>query len=238
MQSSPESPPNLSADKTPRQSCEVRRAQIIEAAFRLFSQNGFQGTTTKEIAAETGINEALIFRYFHSKQELYSAILDYGSNQASSALWLVELSSASEQRDDEALFYGIAQRLVGDYELKRQFIRLILYSGLERHELSRMCRERHRAPLEKFLEDYISLRQREGAFGGVDARAAALGFIGMCSHHAMLHVLFGPEWRGITDEQAEAAFTRVFLDGLRCTRGRASAQPGIEQSLSSKEKVR
>ena len=62
---------------TPRLPAEDRRRQLLETALGLFSKKGFDGTTTKEIAAAAGVTEAIIFRHFPTKQELYSAVLDY-----------------------------------------------------------------------------------------------------------------------------------------------------------------
>lgn len=219
-----------------RLSEEIRRAQVIEAAIRLFAQRGFQGTTTKQIAEEAGINEALIFRYFHSKQELYSAILDYGTSQVSTERWIEELQPYAERRDDEGLFSGLAHRLIENHALKESFWRLTLYSALEKHELARMCRARQGAPLEDFLTNYIRTRQCDGAFTGLDARTVALSFIGMCSHHVMLSILFGTECSGITNGQAEETFARVFLEGLRTsqTKSKSGRRSSVQESIGSK----
>ena len=56
---------------------EDRRHQILHVAVTLFSQRGFGGTTTKEIAQAAGVSEAMVFRHYATKQELYSAILDH-----------------------------------------------------------------------------------------------------------------------------------------------------------------
>lgn len=53
-----------------------RRVGILEAATRCFADRGFAGTTTASVAAESGINEALVFRHFGSKQELFLACVD------------------------------------------------------------------------------------------------------------------------------------------------------------------
>jgi len=45
-----------------------RKVQIIEVATRLFARQGFQGTTTKQIAEHAGVTEALIFRHFGTKE--------------------------------------------------------------------------------------------------------------------------------------------------------------------------
>src|SRR5437762_11965590 len=59
-----------------RMAGEDRRLQILRVAMSLFSQRGFRGTTTKEIALAAGVSEAMVFRHFATKEELYSAILD------------------------------------------------------------------------------------------------------------------------------------------------------------------
>lgn len=50
-----------------------RRAQIIESARRVFAQKGFAAARTRDIAAEAGVNEAMLYRHFPSKEELFEA---------------------------------------------------------------------------------------------------------------------------------------------------------------------
>src|ERR1035438_4963630 len=57
-----------------------RRLQLVETALDFFSRKGFGGTTTKEIAAAAGVTEAIIFRHFPSKQDLYNAVIDHHHN--------------------------------------------------------------------------------------------------------------------------------------------------------------
>jgi AcrR family transcriptional regulator len=53
-----------------------RQRLLIEAATECFAERGFGGTTTARIAAAAGINEALVFRHFGTKQALYLACID------------------------------------------------------------------------------------------------------------------------------------------------------------------
>ncbi|MEK7313157.1 MAG: TetR/AcrR family transcriptional regulator, partial [Deltaproteobacteria bacterium] len=59
-----------------RISGEERKERIVRAAENLFSKKGFKGTTTKEVAKAAGISEAVIFRYFADKSDLYAAIIN------------------------------------------------------------------------------------------------------------------------------------------------------------------
>lgn len=52
-----------------------RRAQIIAAARRVFSQHGYDGAKTLQIAREANVSEALVYRHFPSKLALYRAVL-------------------------------------------------------------------------------------------------------------------------------------------------------------------
>ncbi|AYM04080.1 TetR/AcrR family transcriptional regulator [Levilactobacillus yiduensis] len=47
----------------------------LTAAMALFSENGFDGTSTVQVAEEAGVSQATIFKYFHTKQDLLLAIV-------------------------------------------------------------------------------------------------------------------------------------------------------------------
>lgn len=50
------------------------RSAILDAAERLFSAHGFYGVTTRQVAAEAGVDAALIHYYFGTKRELFDAV--------------------------------------------------------------------------------------------------------------------------------------------------------------------
>jgi AcrR family transcriptional regulator len=54
----------------------MRRESIIEAAWKLFEQNGFEQTTVERIAALAELGKGTIYSYFKSKEEIFIAILE------------------------------------------------------------------------------------------------------------------------------------------------------------------
>jgi TetR/AcrR family transcriptional regulator len=52
------------------------RAVILSAAGRVFAKSGLAGARTNAIAAAAGVNKALLYYYFRSKQELYEAVVE------------------------------------------------------------------------------------------------------------------------------------------------------------------
>jgi AcrR family transcriptional regulator len=65
----------LIADVLGRQLIEVRRAQILNAAARVFAEKGFSRATTREIAEAAGVSEGTIYNYFDSKEDLLIGIM-------------------------------------------------------------------------------------------------------------------------------------------------------------------
>lgn len=52
------------------------RAAILAAAERVFARSGLAGARTDLIATEAGVNKALLYYYFQSKERLYQAVLE------------------------------------------------------------------------------------------------------------------------------------------------------------------
>ena len=59
-----------------RLKADERRRQLLGIAKKMFSQHGFENTSTRSIAAAAGVTEAIVFRHFKSKEDLYRQILD------------------------------------------------------------------------------------------------------------------------------------------------------------------
>lgn len=84
-----------------------RRIQILEAAIKIFGQEGFYDAKIESIAATAGIAKGTIYQYYGSKEELIQASLDFmvdrfedkyieGSKEMDSAIdrlkWLIHIS--------------------------------------------------------------------------------------------------------------------------------------------------
>lgn len=55
---------------------EDRRIQILNSALEVFVEQGYNGTTTQDIAKHSNISEVTLFRYFSSKQEIYMEAIE------------------------------------------------------------------------------------------------------------------------------------------------------------------
>jgi AcrR family transcriptional regulator len=132
-----------------------RRLQLLRVAMHLFSQRGFRGTTTKEIALAAGVSEAMVFRHFATKEELYSAILDHKACVHESMEPLQVVAQAIAAKDDRAVFEGLALDALNQHDCDPEFHRLLLHSALEEHELAQMFWEKFVKQVYRTLRGYI-----------------------------------------------------------------------------------
>ncbi len=198
---------------TRRLPADERRVQVLREASRLFGSHGFNGTTTRDIAAAVGITEAALYRYYPSKEAMYAAILD---ERAASSDLLESVEPLARAGDDRAVFTGIALTLLRSVEADPSILRLILYSALEGHELSLPFQEKRILRLREFLTTYIERRARDGAFRAIDPFLTARAFMSMLVGQLIGRHVFGQrEPSAQSPEQVAETFVSIFLDGMR-----------------------
>ena len=60
---------------------ERRREQILRSAERLFAGTGLRSTTTAALAKAAGISEAILYRHFSDKQQLFEKVVERNTQQ-------------------------------------------------------------------------------------------------------------------------------------------------------------
>jgi len=193
-----------------------RRLQILRLAVRLFSQRGFRGTTTKEIAMAAGVSEAMVFRHFANKEVLYSAILDQKACVHDTLDPRQAVAEAMERKDDRAVFEGIALEALNQHDADPEFQRLLLHSALEEHDLAQMFWEKFVRQVYRSLGNYIRERQEEGAIVEVEPAVVVRAFIGMVMHHSLNNNLWDRQRSllKISNQVAAREFAGILLNGI------------------------
>jgi TetR/AcrR family transcriptional regulator len=196
-----------------------RKQQLLETALDVFSQKGFEGATTKEIAVAAGITEAIIFRHFPSKQALYTAVLDYKLQSHAQSPWLARVEACMDADDDEGLFRTMALHVLKTYRTDTRFERMLLFAALEGHELALMHFRQHAVPFFQSLEKYVRRRQTAGALAKIKPACMLVAMFGMVNQYGHDTQMFGFPRCG-SDEEVADAFVSILMDGVRRPRSR------------------
>ncbi|MEV0995193.1 TetR/AcrR family transcriptional regulator [Nonomuraea sp. NPDC050202] len=92
------------ASDTPTRSRRNRRAEILEAAARLFAARGFHGVSIEDIGAAVGVSGPALYRHFDGKDALLSEmLLDVSSRLRESAITVVTGSAGPDETLDALL---------------------------------------------------------------------------------------------------------------------------------------
>ena len=193
-------------------SCE-RRAQILRVATKLFAKQGFNGTTTREIAERVGVKETILFRLFPSKRELYWAVIDE-KTRAISGRQLLERQLAAVT-DERKMFAAITRDILERNTKDSTLTRLLLFSGLEEHGLSERFFQTYIAEYYEVLANYVRRRIRAGAYRQMDPMLSARSFLGMVFNYFLIQELFGAHRHHKFDiRHVSETLTNIWLDGM------------------------
>ena len=156
-----------------------RRTAVVETACRVFAKSSYRGSTTAQIARETGVTEPVLYRHFASKRELYLACLVAAWDQLR-LLW----EKALEREEDPAMWVAT---LGQTYLQGRAADRIILIDlwiqalteAADDLEIRRGLREQVRE-VHSFVADVIRRAQQAGGIvPDRDADAEAWIFISL-----------------------------------------------------------
>src|SRR3954471_15479210 len=82
------------------------RQDILDAALDLFAENGFFGTSMREIARAVGVRESALYHHFTSKEALFEALMNEAAMEAIAGIATV--FEQSVQEDLRTLFERLA----------------------------------------------------------------------------------------------------------------------------------
>jgi AcrR family transcriptional regulator len=178
-------------DRSPRSEYADRtRNALLEAALNLFSANGYDETTTDEIAASAGVSARTFFRYFPTKE----SVLFFGEYDFIDAVSGVYLAQPEELSDFEALANSFALLAPG---LKRIRKRIGQYHEAVESSLVLVGRERkiHEANAETVAK-VIADRRRLPA---PDSECRLLAAVGMLLIERALNQWVSTPGRAVDD---------------------------------------
>jgi len=167
-----------------------RRQQILDTATRLFSNDGYQRVTMKQLAEACGVTEAALYKHFESKAQIYAAVLESIESRLEDA---DVLNGLGDTDDVEKLLRGLARHILSFFGENEYLYRLLLYSALEGHEKAQHVFTVIRGRYIQFLSARLDVLRERGMIAEKNNEITARCFIGMVFDCALGFSL----WRGM-----------------------------------------
>ncbi len=198
---------------------DKRKAEIVEAAARVFSKKGFGGARMDDIVQETGLSKGLLYWYFKSKDALIVALLERLMRpELNRVRTLADAGGPARER-----LVAFAESMVKDIALMERLMPITFefYSVAFRNKVMKKA-------FQEFFRIFIDGIQRvieqgitAGEFRAVDSRRIALAIMASMEGNLLLWVFD----RSMADLAQLRLSTDLILRGIeRGDRKRASTR--------------
>jgi len=186
------------------------QASILQSALEIFSEQGFEGASTREIAAHAGVHHALIKYHFESKDALWRAAVSFLFKRQAEELRLPAPDDPAygSYRD----FAKAVIRAVVLYSARHpEHARLMVQESVRDSERFRWAADAFIVEARKAAEAFVLLCQKEGILPKVSVPASVYIFVGA----AQLFYTLAPEVRRVWGvDPSDPAVIEAHADAL------------------------
>ena len=190
----------------------LRRAEILEAAVKVFAAKGFHSASVAEIAAASGFAIGTLYQIFESKEQIYTAMLTEKLTMMYAGIRAAVEEEADCVRKIELLIASHFQYVEENSEFCSIFVR---GDYLSLSEGSAEIRNRMRSDYSlhvSFIEDVMRDGIRTGILKKIDPPLMAAALTGIVNSYAS-------KWLTVAQKESlksKVPFVRdIFLEGVR-----------------------
>lgn len=192
------------------QSADSSRDRILQAAQRLFARQGFDGTTTRDLAQAAGVAEGTLFRHFSNKKAILVEVATQG--------WIEILTDLLTELSEMGSYKAVAQvmqRRMWNFQKNADLMRVCFMEAQFHPELRDRVQSEVIGKMTDVAEAFFQTAMERGIYRPMNPRLVAQVFLGMFaisgfSHNTLMEPNASPQQM---KEMAEG-LAEIFLNGV------------------------
>jgi TetR/AcrR family transcriptional repressor of mexJK operon len=193
-----------------------KRQAILDAARRTFIANGYSGASMEAIAEAAPVSKPTLYSHFHSKQELFAAVIAGQCEALLNTLSRVQTERLEPVAGLKAIARALVELIYADEALK--LYRLIIAEQQHFPELGELVYRSGVDPVYKQLSSYLTELRKRNILRIVDVETSSQLFLGMLQGRKHFRCLLGLQ-AGLSEADKEhlvEAAVSLFLKGHGC----------------------
>jgi len=199
-------------DFTPRQ------RDLLEAALRVMSAKGFDGSRTREIAKEAGVSEATLFKNFPTKLEILMALLRPFLSTVIRPTMIASVKQVIEAHKGaplEETLREIMRDRIALFRARGPLIKTLLLEAIRHTEIRDMIQKQVVPEIFSAVESVLDAAQARGELAQRDRRTTVRIFLSTVIGYLALSESF-PEQLGASSDEVEIdAMVGILLHGIQ-----------------------
>ncbi len=194
----------------PPQSEESSRTRILKAAERLFATQGFDGTTTRDLAQSAGVAEGTLFRHFANKKAILIEVATQG--------WVEILTDLLTELSEMASYKAVAQvmrRRMWNFQKNADMMRVCFMEAQFHPDLRDRIQFEVIAKMTDVAEAFFQTAMEKGIYRPMNTKVVAQVFLGMFAIAGFSHkTLMEPEASPQQMQEMAEGLADIFLNGV------------------------
>ncbi|MDX1976424.1 MAG: TetR/AcrR family transcriptional regulator [Pseudanabaenaceae cyanobacterium bins.68] len=186
------------------------RSKILQSAQKLFSRQGFDGTTTKDLATDAGVAEGTLFRHFTNKKAILIEVATDGWNQILTDL-LAELCEMGSYK----AIAQVMRRRMGSMRENMDVMRVCFMEVQFHPELREEVQAKVIDKMTETAEIYFSEAIAKGVYrSSLDPKVVAKVFVGMFAVAGFSNETLSKGGSPFELQQMAEGISDIFLHGV------------------------
>ncbi|QNP29520.1 TetR/AcrR family transcriptional regulator [Cylindrospermopsis curvispora] len=186
------------------------RSRILIAALRLFASQGFDGTTTRDLAHAAGVAEGTLFRHFANKKAILVEVATNG--------WVEILTDLLTELSEMGSYKAIAQvmrRRMWNMQKNVDLMRVCFMEVQFHPDLQDRIQTEVIDKMTSVAEAFFQTAMDRGVYRQMDAKLVAKVFLGMFAIAGFSHqTLIDPNASPQDMQQMAEGLADIFLNGV------------------------
>jgi AcrR family transcriptional regulator len=186
------------------------RGRILQAARRLFASQGFDGTTTRDLAQAAGVAEGTLFRHFPNKKAILVEVATAG--------WVEILTDLLTELSEMGSYKAVAQvmrRRMWNMQKSADLMRVCFMEAQFHPDLRDRIQSEVIDKMTDVAEAFFQTAMDKGIYRQMDAKLVAKVFLGMFAIAGFSHnTLMEPDAPPQQIQQMAEGLADIFLNGV------------------------
>lgn len=212
----PEKPWRLYDDESV-QDFTPRQRELLEAALRVMSAKGYDGSRTREIAKEAGVSEATLFKNFPTKLEILMALLRPFLSTVIKPTMIASVKQVIQAHKGaplEETLREIMRDRIALFRARGPLVKTLLLEAIRHTEIRDMIQAQVVPEIFAALDSVLDAAQERGELATIDRRTIMRVFLSTVIGYLALSETF-PERLGASSDEVEIdAMVGILLHGI------------------------
>jgi AcrR family transcriptional regulator len=207
---------------------ELTQARILDAAYSLFMEQGYHGTSMRQIVERAGITMGGVYNHFASKEAIWEAVF-FERHPYHSILPLLRTVKGATAGD---YVRAAAQQLISALNKQQDLLHIMLIELVEFNGAHIPRLYEHIAP--ELLQLTDTLADVAGEVRSIPAPLLVRSFLGYFFSFYISEAMMPPAVRGLMSHDSFDIFVDIYLHGILAAAGNAAVPLGASSEATHK----